>query len=84
MSQLDQFPVRGSILGTVLLANDLQKLEKSALKTQMTIFLATLAGWLNRKQHDVIKYLNAVPRSNATTAQRKQTRYSKNSWTRRA
>ena len=25
----------------------------------MTIFLATLAGWLNRKQHDVIMYLNA-------------------------
>jgi len=25
----------------------------------MTIFLATLAGLLNRKQHDVIMYLNA-------------------------
>jgi hypothetical protein len=25
----------------------------------MAIFLATLAGWLNRKQHDVIMYLNA-------------------------
>ena len=25
----------------------------------MTIYLATLAGWLNRKQHDVINYLHA-------------------------
>ncbi|MGJ8639537.1 MAG: glycoside hydrolase family 16 protein [Opitutaceae bacterium] len=44
------FVMRGSILGTVLLANDLQELEKSTLKTQMIIFLATLAGSLNRKQ----------------------------------
>ena len=50
--------VRGSTLGNVLLANDLRKLEKSALNTQVTIFLATLAGWLNRKQHDVIVYMN--------------------------
>jgi len=48
-----------SNFGTVPLANDLRKSEKSALKTQMTIFLVTLAGWLNRKQHDVIMYLNA-------------------------
>ncbi len=46
----------------------------------MTIFLATLAGWLNRKQLDVINYLHAVPRSNATTAQRKQMRFSKSNW----
>lgn len=44
----------GSKLGSVLLANDLRKSGKSALKTQMTIFLATLAGWMNRKQQDLI------------------------------
>jgi Tfp pilus assembly protein PilO len=29
------------------------------LKTQLTVFLAGLAGWLNRKQQDVIDYLHA-------------------------
>jgi len=28
------------------------------LKTQLSIFLATMAGWLNRKQHGVIMYLH--------------------------
>lgn len=48
-----------SNFGSVLLANDLRKCEKSALKTQMTLFLAGLAGWMNRKQQDVIDYLHA-------------------------
>jgi len=29
------------------------------LKTQLTVFLAGLAGWMNRKQQDVINYLQA-------------------------
>ncbi|MEO0510790.1 MAG: hypothetical protein AAF065_13140 [Verrucomicrobiota bacterium] len=29
------------------------------MKTQLTIFLATLVGWMNRKQSDVINYLHA-------------------------
>ena len=39
--------LRGSTLGSVLLANNLRKYEKSALKTQMAVFLAGLAGWMN-------------------------------------
>ena len=51
--------VRGSNLASISLANDLRNYEKSALKTQLTIFLAAMAGWLNRKQLDVINYLHA-------------------------
>ena len=29
------------------------------MKTQLTVFLAGLAGWMNRKQQDVINYLQA-------------------------
>ena len=35
---------------SVLLANDLLNYEKSALKTQLTVFIDTMAGWLSRKQ----------------------------------
>lgn len=35
------------------------ELRKSALKTQLTILIAAMAGWLNRKQLDVIHYLHA-------------------------
>jgi hypothetical protein len=63
---------------------------KSSLKMQITIFpsgagfasaLATLAGWLNRKQLDVINFLHAVPRNVVTTTVCVQMRYSKSGLT---
>ncbi|MDQ8207922.1 integrase core domain-containing protein [Coraliomargarita sp. SDUM461003] len=35
------------------------EIRKNVLKTQLTIFLAAMAGWLNRRQLDVINYLHA-------------------------
>lgn len=51
--------MRGSKLASIMLANDLQILRKGALMTRLTLFLAALAGWMNRKQQDIIDYLQA-------------------------
>jgi hypothetical protein len=45
----------------------------SDLSTQVQLFLAMLAGWMNQRRQAVIDYLLEVPRNEVTTKHSAQT-----------